>query len=147
MDGQTDGQTNGQKNGHTNRRNYTNFERNLAMMVIYVPVKYEFDWTNRFPVSVQKRKCGLTYGWTEKQTKNGQTNRWNYTNFERNLAMMEIYVPVKFDWTNHFRARAQKRKCGRTDGWTEKRTKGQTNRWNYTNFERNLDGDLCPCQV
>ena len=26
-----------------NGRNYTNFERNLAMMVIYVPVKFEFD--------------------------------------------------------------------------------------------------------
>ena len=39
------------------------------MMVIYVPVKYEFDWTNRFPVRVQKRKYGLTYGWTEKRTK------------------------------------------------------------------------------
>ena len=38
VDGQTD------KNG----RNYTNFKRNLAMMVIYVPVKFEFDWTNRF---------------------------------------------------------------------------------------------------
>ena len=94
------------------------------MMVIYVPVKYEFDWTNRFPVRVQKRKCGLTYGWTEKRTKNGQTNRQNYTNFERNLAMMVIYVPVKFefDWTHHFRVRVRKRKCGRTDGWTEKRT-------------------------
>ena len=50
VDGQTDGQTNGQ----TNRRNYTNFERNLAMMVIYVPVKYEFEWTNRFRVRVWK---------------------------------------------------------------------------------------------
>ena len=39
-----DGQTNGQKN----RRNYTNFKRNLAMMVIHLPVKFEFDWTNRF---------------------------------------------------------------------------------------------------
>ena len=54
MDGQTDGQkngqkwTNGRKNRQTNGRNYTNFERNLAMMVIYVPVKYEFDWINRF---------------------------------------------------------------------------------------------------
>ena len=28
------------------------------MMVIYVPVKFEFDWTNRFQVRVQKRKCG-----------------------------------------------------------------------------------------
>ena len=44
----------------TNRRNYTNFERNLAMMVIYLPVKFEFDWTNHFRVTVQKRKCGRT---------------------------------------------------------------------------------------
>ena len=44
--------------GQTNRRSYTNFERNLAMMVIYVPVKYEFDWTNRFQVRVRKQKCG-----------------------------------------------------------------------------------------
>ena len=48
VDGQMDGQTNEQKNGQTNRRNYTNFERYLAMMVIYLPVKFEFDWTNRF---------------------------------------------------------------------------------------------------
>ena len=25
-----------------------------------------------------------------------QTNRWNHTNFERKLAMMVIYLPVKF---------------------------------------------------
>ena len=76
------------------------------MMVIYVPVKFEFDWTNCFRVRVWKQKCG----WTDKRTKNGQTNRWNYTNFERNLAMMVIYVPVKFefDWLNHFRVRVQK---------------------------------------
>ena len=30
------------------------------MMVIYLPVKFEFDWTNRFRVRVQKRKCGRT---------------------------------------------------------------------------------------
>ena len=59
MDGQIDGQkngqkTNGQKNGQTNRQSYTNFERNLAMMVIYLPVKFEFDWSNRFRVSVRK---------------------------------------------------------------------------------------------
>ena len=69
MDRQTD------KNGQTNRRNYTNFERNLAMMVIYVPVKFEFDWTNRFRVRVRKRNCGRTDGWTEKRTKNEQTDR------------------------------------------------------------------------
>ena len=44
----------------TNRQNYTNFERNLAMMVSYLPVKFEFDWTNRFRVRVRKQKCGRT---------------------------------------------------------------------------------------
>ena len=34
----------------------TNFERNLAMMVIYLPVKFEFDWTNRSRVGIRKRK-------------------------------------------------------------------------------------------
>ena len=45
------------------------------MMVMYVPVKFEFDWTNRFQVRVRKQKCGRTDGWTEKQTKNKQTDR------------------------------------------------------------------------
>ena len=36
-------QMDGQTNGQTNRRNFTDFERNLAMMVIYLPVKFEFD--------------------------------------------------------------------------------------------------------
>ena len=74
------------------------------MMVIYLPVKFEFDWSNRFGVRVRKQKCGQTDGWTDKRTKNGQTNGWNFTNIERNLAMMLIYVPVKFefDQTNRF---------------------------------------------
>ena len=87
----------GQANGQTNRRNYTTFERNLAVMVIYVPVKFEIDWTNRFRVRVRKRKCGRTDGWTDKRTNNGQTNRRNYTNFERSLAIMVIYVPVSLN--------------------------------------------------
>ena len=61
MDRQTD------KNGQTNRRNYTNFKRNPAMMVIYVSVKFEFDWTNRFRVRVRKQKCGRTDGQTNGQ--------------------------------------------------------------------------------
>ena len=123
-----DGQKYGQKtNGQTNGRSYTNFKRKLAMMLIYVPVKYEFDWTNPFRVRIRKRKCGQSDGWTDKWTKSRQTNRWNFTNFERNLAMMVIYVPVKFefDWSNCFRFRVQKQKCGRTDGWTEKWTKNE----------------------
>ena len=53
--GNVDGQTNGKK--RTNRRNYTNFEQNLAMIVIYLPVKFEFNWTKRFQVRVRKQKC------------------------------------------------------------------------------------------
>ena len=47
------------------RRNYTNFESNLAMMVMYLPVKFEFDWTKRFRVRVRKRKCRRTNERTE----------------------------------------------------------------------------------
>ena len=68
--GNVDGQTNRQKDGQTNGRNYTNFERNLAMMVIYLPVKFEFDWTKRFLVRVWKRKCGRT----DRQTDVGHIN-------------------------------------------------------------------------
>ena len=46
VDGQTNGQTNGQ--------NYTNFERNLAMIMTYLPVKFEFDWSNHFRVRARK---------------------------------------------------------------------------------------------
>ena len=131
--GIVDGPTNGQKNRKTKRQNYTNFERNLAIMVTYLPVKFEFDWTKYFWVRVRKRKCWLM----DKRTKNRQTNGRNYTNFERNLAMMVPYLPVKFefDWTKYFWVRVRKRKCWRIDKRTKNR---QTNGWNNTNFERNL---------
>ena len=78
--------------------------------------KYEFDWTNCFRVRVRKQKCEQTDGSTDKRTKNGQTNRQNVTNFERNLAIKVIYLPVKFefDWTNRFQESGNE-KCGRTD--------------------------------
>ena len=99
-------------------------------VIIYILVKFEFDWTNRFRVRVRKEKCGRTDGWTDKWTKNGQTNGRNYTNFERNLAMMVIYVPGKFEfyWTNCFRVTVRKRKCGQTDGWTNGHPNGQMTR-------------------
>ena len=55
----------------TNGRNYTNFKRNLAMMAIYPPLKFEFDWTNNFRVTARKRKCGRTDG-----RRTHQSNRW-----------------------------------------------------------------------
>ena len=58
------------KNWQTNRQNYTNFERNLAMMVIYLPVKFEFNWTQRFWVIVQKQM--LMDRQTDKQWTNEQ---------------------------------------------------------------------------
>ena len=70
------------------------------MMVIYLPVKFEVDWSNRFGVRVRKQKCGQTDG----QTNGRKTDKRNFTNIERNLAMMLIYVPVKFEFnrTNRF---------------------------------------------
>ena len=89
--------------------------------------------------------------WTDRQmdkrTKHGQRNRQNYTNFERNLAVMVIYVPVKFefDWTNCFRVRLRKQKCGRTDRWTDTK---RTNEWTELHQFRkapSYEGGLCPC--
>ena len=45
------------------------------MMVMYVPVKFEFDWTNRFRVRVRKKKSGRRDGWTEKRSKNKRTEK------------------------------------------------------------------------
>ena len=59
--------------------------------------------------------------WTDrrmdKQTKNGQTNRWNFTNFERNLAVMVIYVPVKLNSIGQtvFVLESGNEKCEQTD--------------------------------
>ena len=97
-------------------------------------------------------KCGQTDGWTDKRTKNGQTNRQNFTNFERNLAMMVIYLPVKFefDWSNRFRVRVRKRKCGQTAGWTEKGTeKGTKEQTEFHQYrkEPSYNCDVCPCEV
>ena len=79
---------------------------------------------------------------------NGRTNRRNYTIFERDLAMMVIYVPVKFEfhWTNCFRVRVRKEKCGWTDGQTKKRTNKNTELHQFRQ-EPSYDGDLCPCRV
>ena len=59
--------------------------------------------------------------------------------------MMVIYLPVKFvfDWTNRFRVRVRKQKCGWTDGWTKN---GQTELHQFRK-KPSCDGDLCPCQV
>ena len=83
----------------------------------------------------------------DKQT-DRQTDRRNSTNFERNLAMMVIYLPVKFefDWTNRFRVRVRKQKYGQKVGWTDKRTHKRTEFYQFQK-EPSYDGDLSPCQV
>ena len=42
------------QNRQTNGRNYTNFKTNLAVIMIYVPVKFEFDWTKLFELESGK---------------------------------------------------------------------------------------------
>ena len=95
-------------NGQTKRRNYTNFESNLAMIVIYLPVKFEFEWKKHFQVQNPETERLM-----DKLTQNGQKNGWNYINFESTLAIMVTYHPVKieFDWTKHFRVIIRKQKC------------------------------------
>ena len=61
-------------------------------MRIYLPVKFELDWTKHFPAKIPEMKM-LTHRQTH-----------GYTTFESNLTMMVIYVGIKFefDWTKHF---------------------------------------------
>ena len=35
----------------------TPISKGIAMMVIYLPVEFEFDWTECFGVRVRKQKC------------------------------------------------------------------------------------------
>ena len=103
--GNVDGQTNGHK--MDKQAELHQFERNLAMMVIYLPVKL-----NSIGQSIFESESGNVNvdGQTDKKRTNKQTELHQ---FERNLAMMVIYLPVKFefDWTKCFRVRVRKRKC------------------------------------
>ena len=65
-------------------------------MVIYLPVKFEFDWTKSF----QRKKTD----------KNGQTNRWNQFRKEPSYDD-DLPVKFEFDWTKRFQVRVRKRKC------------------------------------
>ena len=90
------------------------------MMVMHLPVKFEFNWTKHFRVKVRKQKCGLTDEWTQKRTKNGQkngqTNRQNYTVFE--LESGNENVDGQDGWIE------KRTKNGQTDRKTDKRTYG-----------------------
>ena len=49
------------KNEQTNERNYTNLERNLAIMVIYLPVKFGLNSIRQsFSSSSPETKCRQT---------------------------------------------------------------------------------------
>ena len=56
------------RNKTTNERIYTNVERNPAMMMIYQPITFDFDWTNRFRVRVQKQTMLTNEQNTKKRT-------------------------------------------------------------------------------
>ena len=78
-------------------------------------MKFDFEWTNRFRIRVRKPQI-FRIMLTNKMLRNGQTNKRNNTKFERNLAMMVIYLPIKFDFdrTDSSRARIRKRQMFRT---------------------------------
>ena len=76
----------------------------------------------------------------DKQTKTGQMNRRNYTDFERNLAMMVIYVLSSLNLIGQtvFEFQSGNEKYGRTDKRME---------LHQFRKEPSYDGDLSPCQV
>ena len=115
-------------NGQTKGRNYNNFERNLAMMVMYLPVKFEFDWTNHFRVRVRKRKCWRTNERTELH------QFWKEPSYDGDLSPCQVWIR----FAQHFRVRVRKQKCWRTDKQTE---------LHQFQKEPSYDGDLSPCQV
>ena len=41
----------------TNKQSQNNFERNLGMMVMYLPIKFDFDWTNHFKLESGNQQC------------------------------------------------------------------------------------------
>ena len=62
------------------------------MMVIYVPVKPEFNLTNHFRVRVRKQKCGQTDRWTDKRT-NEQTKLHKFQkelSYDGNLSPCQV---------------------------------------------------------
>ena len=140
--GNVDRQTNGQTNG----QNYTNIERNLAMMVIYLPVRFEFDWTKYFRVRVRKWKCWRTNG-----QKNRQTNGRNYTNlkqfwkepsYDGDLSPCQVWIRLDKAFSSY----SPEKKCWRTNKWTKKWTNERTELHQFWK-EPTYDGDLSPCQV
>ena len=107
------------------------------MMVMYLPVKFEFDWTKRFELESGS-------GNVDEQMK-----RRNYTNFKRNLTMMVIYLSVKFefDWTNRFRVRVRKMKMWmdiRMDRQTDKKWTNERMELHQFRKEPSYDGDVSP---
>ena len=56
-------------NGRTNKWNNTKIKKDLAMMVTYLPMKFYFDWTNRFLVRVRKRQMFVTMLTNEQNAK------------------------------------------------------------------------------
>ena len=76
----------------TDRENNTNFESNLAMMVIYLPVNFEFD---KSVFELESRNENVDRQKMDKRME-GITPILTVT-----LATMVIYLPVniEFDWT------------------------------------------------
>ena len=59
-----------------NQQNYTNFDRNLAMMVVYLPVKFEFDGRTVFELeSGNENVDGQMDGQTNGPKMDKQTER------------------------------------------------------------------------
>ena len=83
---------------------------------------------------------------TDKQTKNGQTNRQNYTNFESNLVMMVIYLPVKLNSIGQ-RVFVLESGNGNVDRQTDKKRTNEQTELHQFREEPSYNGDLSPSQL
>ena len=77
--------------------------------------------------------------------KTEQMKRQNYTNFDRNLAMMVIYLPVKFEFNES--AFELESRNGNVDGQTDKKRTNKQTELHQFRKKPSYDGDLSPCEV
>ena len=117
-------------------RKYTNFESNLATMVIYLPVKFEFDWKSVFELRVRKRKCWRTNELTELH------QFWKEPSYDGDLSPCQVWIRLDTVFSSY---------SPEIEMFTDRQTdKKWTNEWTELHQfqkEPSYNGDLSPCQV
>ena len=117
-------------------------------MVIYLPVKFEFDWTNRFRVRVRKQKMWMDRQTDKKRTKE-RTELHQFRkepSYDGDLCPCQVWIRLDKPFSSY----SLEMKMW-TDRWMDRQTdKERTNEQTELHQfqkEPSYDGDLPPCQV